>query len=298
MCRLADMASPRRMGAALTYARRYALFTLVGIAGEDDLDAPDLVAQPTITAPTSAVLAGTVQGDTPFIVSRNRTNGRGSIIKQTPALGPDDSARERDRLLAELASLASLDQAAAWAKTILPIKNTLTREHAGDVEAAFERATVAFDEGLKSPDQTKQPAIEAAPTDGQDNANGALASNTLANGEQSPTNDEQSPYRPPLPVHRRRDKEHLKFVASRPCLLCGRRPSDAHHLRFAQPRALGRKVSDEFTVPLCRTHHRQVHHSGNELRWWSAVGRGVDPLEIARRLWEQSRGKMESKLQQ
>src|SRR5436190_9402695 len=42
VCPIADMASPRRMGAALTYARRYALFTLVGIAGEDDLDAPDL----------------------------------------------------------------------------------------------------------------------------------------------------------------------------------------------------------------------------------------------------------------
>src|SRR5947208_10130184 len=42
VCAIADMATPRRMGAALTYARRYALFTLVGIAGEDDLDAPDL----------------------------------------------------------------------------------------------------------------------------------------------------------------------------------------------------------------------------------------------------------------
>ena len=42
VCRMGDMASPQRMGAALTYARRYALFTLVGIAGEDDLDAPDL----------------------------------------------------------------------------------------------------------------------------------------------------------------------------------------------------------------------------------------------------------------
>ena len=46
VCTLSDMAAPRRMGAALTYARRYALFTLVGIAGEDDLDAPDLGGQP------------------------------------------------------------------------------------------------------------------------------------------------------------------------------------------------------------------------------------------------------------
>ena len=55
---------------------------------------------------------------------------------------------------------------------------------------------------------------------------------------------------------RRRDKSHLRFVASQPCLVCGRHPSDPHHLRFAQPRALGVKVSDEFTVPLCRGHHR------------------------------------------
>jgi DNA recombination protein Rad52 len=58
---------------------------------------------------------------------------------------------------------------------------------------------------------------------------------------------------------RLRDKAHLKFVASQPCLVCGRQPADPHHLRFAQPRAMGLKVSDEFTVPLCRTHHRQLH---------------------------------------
>jgi len=43
VCAVADTSTPRRMGAALTYARRYALFTLVGIAGEDDVDAPDLI---------------------------------------------------------------------------------------------------------------------------------------------------------------------------------------------------------------------------------------------------------------
>ena len=67
---------------------------------------------------------------------------------------------------------------------------------------------------------------------------------------------------------RLRDKAHLKFVASQPCLVCGRQPSDPHHLRFAQPRAIGLKVSDEFTVPLCRGHHRQVHQAGNEVAWW------------------------------
>jgi hypothetical protein len=67
---------------------------------------------------------------------------------------------------------------------------------------------------------------------------------------------------------RLRNKAHLKFVASQPCLICGRQPSDPHHLRFAQPRALGLKVSDEFTVLLCRGHHRQLHQAGNEETWW------------------------------
>lgn len=67
---------------------------------------------------------------------------------------------------------------------------------------------------------------------------------------------------------RRRDKAHLAHVSAQSCLICGRRPSDPHHLRFAQPRALGRKVSDEFTVPLCRTHHRLAHNAGKERAWW------------------------------
>ncbi len=83
-----------------------------------------------------------------------------------------------------------------------------------------------------------------------------------------------------------RDKEHLKFVATQPCLVCGRQPSDAHHLRFAQLRALGMKVSDEFTVPLCRTHHRNLHQTGNEIGWWEKTR--IEPLPIARKLWETS----------
>ncbi|MFY9819594.1 MAG: Rad52/Rad22 family DNA repair protein [Pseudolabrys sp.] len=85
---------------------------------------------------------------------------------------------------------------------------------------------------------------------------------------------------------RRRDKAHLRFVASQPCLVCGRQPSDPHHLRFAQTRALGVKVSDEFTVPLCRGHHRQLHQSGDEVAWWQ--GFKIEALQVARRLWEQT----------
>ena len=88
---------------------------------------------------------------------------------------------------------------------------------------------------------------------------------------------------------RLRDKAHLKFVASQPCLVCGRQPSDPHHLRFAQPRAIGLKVSDEFTVPLCRGHHRQLHQAGNELTWWGKVN--IKPLAVAKTLWEETRPK-------
>ena len=85
---------------------------------------------------------------------------------------------------------------------------------------------------------------------------------------------------------RRRDKSHLRFVASQPCIICGRCPSDPHHLRFAQPRALGAKVSDEFTVPLCRSHHRQLHQVGNEVAWWNNLK--IDALRAARKFWEQT----------
>jgi hypothetical protein len=80
-----------------------------------------------------------------------------------------------------------------------------------------------------------------------------------------------------------RDRDHIRQVMRQPCLICGRRPSDPHHLRFAQSRALGRKVSDEFTVPLCRTHHREIHDCGDEGGWWQ--NSGIDPLAAARTLW-------------
>ena len=84
-----------------------------------------------------------------------------------------------------------------------------------------------------------------------------------------------------------RCKEHLRFVAEQPCLVCGRSPSHAHHIRYAQPRGLGVKVSDEFTVPLCAIHHSENHTTGNERRWWQE--RNLDPLPVAHRLWQNSR---------
>jgi hypothetical protein len=86
---------------------------------------------------------------------------------------------------------------------------------------------------------------------------------------------------------RYRNREHLRYVAQQACLICGRKQSDPHHLRYLQPRALGRKASDEFAVPLCRSHHRAVHRAANEQAWWKAAG--VDPVKVARQLWQQTR---------
>jgi hypothetical protein len=95
--------------------------------------------------------------------------------------------------------------------------------------------------------------------------------------------------RPVVPrTPRLRDRRHLEFVTTQPCLVCGRHPCEAHHLRFAQPRALGRRVSDEFTVPLCRIHHDEIHRRGDEVAWWASIN--IDPLPTAHRLWQHTRG--------
>ena len=146
--------------------------------------------------------------------------------------------------------------------------------HARDIEAALEvtLAKVSFsDEARRSP-PTSAEGWQHQPTDD---------TKTLKPPDQSSLMIARTP--------RRRNKAHLKFVASQPCLLCGRRPSDAHHLRFAQSQAMSHKVSDEFTVPLCRTHHRQIHRFGREAEWWQANKPDIDPVRIAKDLWDQTR---------
>ena len=109
--------------------------------------------------------------------------------------------------------------------------------------------------------------------------------------EETNTGTREFPIRHP---RRLRDADHLRFVAEQPCLICGRRPSQAHHLRYMQARALGRKVSDEWVVPLCAIHHRSVHDRGNELEWWKA--KDIDPSKEAKTLWTSSRESVESAL--
>jgi ERF superfamily len=239
VCAAAE-ASAQLKGAALTYARRYALFTLVGIAGEDDLDAPDLLGPP---RPAKQA-------------ARPTTAGHNGGARSLPPLPAGQSAELRDRLLDEISRIDDDEALALWAYRSLPIKNTLLANDAQAVEAACEARAAAA---------PVRPVERAAPADGD---GGAGASHGLVSAK---------------PI-RRRSKAHLAFVASQPCLVCKATPCDPHHLKIARPRSLGRKVSDEFTVPLCRKHHQELHRHGNEANWWANMQ--IAPLPLAKELWE------------
>jgi hypothetical protein len=293
VCPLADIASPHRMGAALTYARRYALFTLVGIAGEDDLDAPDLCTPAPVA--NSSVTEG--QG-APQTSGNGRVSGAGRAAR--PAVLPaEQSALLRDRLVSEIARLKSQDSAAAWAREALPLKNTLTATDARLVETAFALKQSAFSLGNapESSPQNLRPTTAAAVTAAGPDAPPAaepLGMGGSADGHEA-TRIDKSVLALSTP-RRYRNKEHLRSVAQQPCLLCGRKPSDPHHLQFVQPRALGRKASDEFAVPLCRTHHRAAHRAGDERAWWKSSG--IDPIKVARTLWKETRANKGQSLRQ
>jgi hypothetical protein len=276
VCPIAETANPQRMGAALTYARRYALFTLVGIAGEDDLDAPDLCdAAPSPSASAVDRSFGPRHGSSR--IPGNGHGGGGLKVAPPVILDPDQSAALRERLLMELGNITSADLAADWAREALIAKNSLTAADAKLVEDAFERSLSAL------------PPSETASNDGSPGMPVAGPREPVVierlNADQGKGID-KSVLAVPTP-RRYRNREHIRFVAQQACLICGRKPSDPHHLRFMQPRALGRKVSDEFTVPLCRGHHRAAHRAGNERAWWKATG--IDPIKVARKLWKDTR---------
>ncbi len=285
VCPLGDLASPKRMGAALTYARRYALFALVGIAGEDDLDAPDLhVAEPVDPRGAHAISD-----------HRTRPNGGDGQLDQKPSAKPRAepgpapadlglrrklSAVLRDQLLRDLGNLDSAEGAALWARRILPAKNTLHEADARQVEEAFEAKLTAINvQSNRASGSDGHDEPQAQPTNGD-----VAPARSTATGHAVEAID-KSELAHPEP-RRIRDKDHLRFVSTQPCLICGRTPADAHHLRFAQSRALGQKVSDEWVVALCRGHHREVHRHGDERDWWGKAG--IDPNVAARSLWLQS----------
>jgi hypothetical protein len=266
VCPISDTVSPQRMGTALSYARRYALFALVGIAGEDDLDAPDLIGEPLPVATTSATMSQTA--------SKGRKPSNGSIHKQ-PLLAPAQSAQLRDQLIAEIHALSDGESLALWAHRRLAAKNTLTSDDAHAVERAYQAVLTR-----------SQPQSVGMESSSPENADLAPNEPTSSTPDQTPSTTSEVSF-PIQKSIRKRNKAHLRFVASQPCLVCQRIPCDAHHLKFAQARSLGRKVSDEFTVPLCREHHQDLHRHGNELAWWANLQ--IAPLPVASELWTQQR---------
>jgi hypothetical protein len=299
VCPISEVSSPQRMGAALTYARRYGLFTIVGIAGEDDLDAPDLHDGPsgptggrTVTngghADASAQHSGSQYSEslsstlvpTGRPANGTRTIGRPAAINfQQRRLLTEDSSRRTDELIAELAALTNSDEATVRAQRVLPEKNRLQVEDATRLEEAFSQRKSELDrlnlldpssadileatpaaEPTASPSPSLQPrpasmsALSAdPPRSGAKAAAEPEPQPPLVGNPRQPSDSfpHRLPVSPPsfTKITRRRDAEHLRFVASQACMICARQPSDAHHLRFAQVRAFGRKVSDEFTVP-------------------------------------------------
>jgi ERF superfamily len=267
------------MGAALTYARRYALFTLVGIAGEDDVDAPDLLPPEQQTAKPHEPQGGgnsRLNGGHHNVPQRpaDRGNGKLQANSTEPALGPGASAALRDRLVTELGDLVCGDDAAIWAHRSLVEKNKLTAADAQCVEESFQARLASF----------AAPASAETHMAGQAEQLPVAYDPHLAEPKKRTRAKTIDKSALALPEPRRvRDREHLRYVTKQPCLICGRQPCDPHHLRFTQSRALGRKVSDEFTVPLCRGHHREVHRCGDEAAWWQNAG--LDPAVAARALW-------------
>jgi hypothetical protein len=242
------------------------LFTLVGIAGEDDLDAPDLVGPDAQTGKLS--IGSRAVGNEGRQTNSNRRASRGRTSIFSPPspnseLSVSLSASLRAELLREIECLGAADDAALWAQRRLPAKNQLSVPDAQQVENAFAaKLAVIQVQSAKSDDFLPK----------QDFAAEAGAATQI--------NKSLLVFPEPRRV---RDRDHIRHVIKQPCLVCGRRPSDPHHLRFAQSRALGRKVSDEFTVPLCRMHHRELHRCGNEGSWWQNTG--IDPLAAAGALW-------------
>jgi hypothetical protein len=312
VCQLSETTAPRRMGAALTYARRYALFTMVGIAGEDDLDAADFAED---MPPGDKAIR--VAADPTRIHSN--PNGSPAVERK---LNAEASGILKVQLIREINSLPE-GELQPRAIAILKTKNRLLPKDAKQVEEAFSGRMAPQDAPPEtSEEQTSDPTSSSSPP-----TPAAPPIEKLPRGRPREVPVEQAPLVPkangpevPRPegvakgrrrharpdlnatsvvkidksvlyfpeTRRHRDKPHLRFVALQPCLVCGRTPSDAHHLRFAQPRAMGRKNGDDFTVPLCRMHHSQNHRVGDEVEWWNA--NGIDPLPVATRLWAISRG--------
>ena len=375
VCSLAEISAPHRMGAAMTYARRYALFAIVGIAGEDDLDAPDLNIEPIVDLNASLERHGKSRSSESAKPAGGGAPNSTSPTPKASKTPPNTESDERlcERLIDEIVCLTTESEVTAWALTRYSAKAALPRVYAERVEVRFADYLARFvvDEVLPTGESgggqaerdekigDRKPPNAPADKDAQDamrlesgnatpmetpgetqpetpaetalssslsisevvaerSGSRAVESGAPPNGAQSelpargPTvegktarNDETfrnpvtaassaRPSRLPAPTEttprpvRRRDPEHLRFVAGEPCLICGRSPADPHHLRFAQPRGLSLKSSDQYVVPLCRLHHDEAHRHGDETKWWRSLR--IDAIAAALDLWRRSHG--------
>jgi hypothetical protein len=184
------------------------------------------------------------------------------------------SARLRDVMLGELNEIGNEEAATKWAHRRLKEKNKLNDVDARHIDEAFRAKLLSLaihgDGGVP---QSKAGTQSSVRTDGH-------KAKTKSAGPSASVDKSVLTHPEPRRV---RDRDHVRFVARQTCLVCGRQPCDAHHLRFAQSRALARKASDEYTVPLCRGHHRELHRHGDEAAWWDRLG--LDPTSAARALW-------------
>jgi hypothetical protein len=234
-----------------------------------DLDAPDLITPTNQTSAPAKPAGRNLSGQ-----SNGRLNGGQPDLAPTAASRRDQvhsistsatrdaeaSAQLRDRLVAELNELGSGDDAAVWAHNRLAEKDRMASADAQRVEDAFAARITVFashdtELALKPrlakwsmrPQRVKPRSPRIPVRRARKRRSGTIDKSVLA-----------------FPEPRRiRDRDHVRFIAKQPCLVCGRQPSDPHHVRFAQRPTLGRKVADEFTVPLCRGHHRELHRCGD-----------------------------------
>src|SRR5262249_29969094 len=247
---------------------------------DDDLDAPDLCDGP---LSPSAVDGSFKPTDDQLRLAPPRPgnghDGRGRKSDIPITLDSERSAALREKLLMAAGNIASAGLASAGAREALSDKNSLTATDAKLVEDAFERRL------------SRLPSSEAATPSNDDPSVSQIAGpQVIATAESTDAGQAKGIDKSILTVaapRRYRNREHLRYVAQQACLICGRKQCDPHHLRYLQPRALGRKASDEFAVPLCRSHHRAVHRASDEQAWWKAAG--IDPVKVARQLWRQTR---------
>jgi hypothetical protein len=158
VCHISDIASVQRVGAALTYARRYALFALVGIAGEDDLDAPDLGAGPNAGVGASPDHRKQSNGQAAAAQPVAPGDRKLSAPSARSVLGEQLSASLRESLIAQLAAINSPEEAAAWAHRNMPAKNTLMAADAKIVEEGFRARLSVINDLQPSEATSEEPA--------------------------------------------------------------------------------------------------------------------------------------------